>query len=360
MADQNHCPTCNAEEFTCFQDKRLRQSLYDYEVYCIRKENGCDWSGELGQLEKHLNLYPQPDAELEGCLFTSIVCRFELVGCDVKLARGDMPKHLREHSEIHLELIQKSESSLNAAFIGSERQTSKLAQQVLGVNKMLSLIKEKHEREISQLNNEREQLKQQLVDVNETLSRRTEEYEQLQKQIHTPSFPPLSQLSFSQTSDPVLGIGTPTPPVTFTMTNFDILKRTNGYWYSPPFYTHHHGYRMCLRIHPNGHRDSEFHGTQISVYVFMKRGEFDNNLKWPFRGVLEIRLLDQEDSDNYYSNTIDFDENTPGDIGDRVTEGNRARGGKGCSGFISHTELRKTTYLKYNCLLLQIYSVEID
>ena len=41
-------------------------------------------------------------------------------------------------------------------------------------------------------------------------------------------------------------------PVELTMTNFARDKMHSDHWYSPPFYTHPHGYKMCLRVDANG------------------------------------------------------------------------------------------------------------
>ena len=40
----------------------------------------------------------------------------------------------------------------------------------------------------------------------------------------------------------------PFPPVDIIMDDFEQHKRSDDIWYSPPFYTHLGGYRMCLRV----------------------------------------------------------------------------------------------------------------
>ena len=68
------CPTCNKVEFTVFQDKRLQRSLYAYHVHCSHEKEGCQWSGELGELDKHLNVNPKPSEQLVGCEAVEIKC----------------------------------------------------------------------------------------------------------------------------------------------------------------------------------------------------------------------------------------------------------------------------------------------
>ena len=68
------CPTCNEAEFSVFPDKRLQRSLYQFRVRCEHQQEGCEWSGELGQLDKHLNENPGLGNQLDGCEFTRVAC----------------------------------------------------------------------------------------------------------------------------------------------------------------------------------------------------------------------------------------------------------------------------------------------
>ena len=40
--------------------------------------------------------------------------------------------------------------------------------------------------------------------------------------------------------------------VSFFMTKFSRLKADDDVWISPPFYSHPHGYKMCLEVFANG------------------------------------------------------------------------------------------------------------
>ena len=44
-------------------------------VWCSNKQAGCEWTGELNQLEKHLNSKPERGNEALGCAFEDIQCR---------------------------------------------------------------------------------------------------------------------------------------------------------------------------------------------------------------------------------------------------------------------------------------------
>ena len=68
------CPTCNQENFTDYSNLGLQQPLYGFKVHCSNKDEGCDWQGELGQLDKHLNLNPDQDKQEIGCAYTKVKC----------------------------------------------------------------------------------------------------------------------------------------------------------------------------------------------------------------------------------------------------------------------------------------------
>ena len=147
------------------------------------------------------------------------------------------------------------------------------------------------------------------------------------------------------------------------MTDFEQHKIDSDYWYSPPFYTHPQGYKMCLSVVANGYDDGE--GTHVSVYAFLMRGEFDDHLKWPFRGHVTVVMLNQLEDNNHTTETIRFAETKEsGTYISRVMESNIAPSGWGYPTFIAHTELnynpiKNCQYLKYDCLRLQIVQVEL-
>ena len=75
-ADQQACPTCREENFSCFLNEELQNSIHQLLVRCTYRNKGCEWTGELGELEDHLNQCPNPDNQLQGCEFTEINCAY--------------------------------------------------------------------------------------------------------------------------------------------------------------------------------------------------------------------------------------------------------------------------------------------
>ena len=80
----------------------------------------------------------------------------------------------------------------------------------------------------------------------------------------------------------------PDPPVDIVMDELRKHKGTADVWYSPPFYSHLGGYKMCLKVHANGYGDGK--GTHVSVFVRLMKGVFDDTLKWPFCGDVTVQL----------------------------------------------------------------------
>ena len=73
------------------------------------------------------------------------------------------------------------------------------------------------------------------------------------------------------------------------MTDFEQHKKDDDQWFSLPFYSHPKGYKMCLRVDANGHGQGKH--THTSIHIHLMKREFDDQLKWPFRGEVIIKLL---------------------------------------------------------------------
>ncbi|XP_064400049.1 TNF receptor-associated factor 4-like [Halichondria panicea] len=370
------CPTCN-EKFSSFADKALKQSLYSLKVHCSHQKDGCEWTGELRQLDEHLNTDPQPkrldrcqfveidcifncgdklqvrnienhqsedcpkrpfgcehchsyestfddvtnnhwpmcgsfpvpchnqcgstiqrqniDSHVtDECLLTTINCDFHHVGCVMKLPRQDMPEHLRENLLIHISLLATSHA----------KQQADIAT---------------------------------LVEENKQLTMKIIELMPLQQMIIVNSKPPLGA--------PVL-----------TVTNFQQHKRDADIWFSPPVYTYHQGYKICLCVYVNG--EGKGKGTHVSVGVHFMRGEFDSSLIWPFRGAISYQLLDQVNGKDHKTGTLTYSDKTHNKYCGRVTEGEISPSGWGRPQFIAHSEL-EPKYLRNDTLLFQINKVEL-
>ncbi|XP_019864071.1 PREDICTED: TNF receptor-associated factor 6-like [Amphimedon queenslandica] len=81
-----------------------------------------------------------------------------------------------------------------------------------------------------------------------------------------------------------------TLPVEVLMTSFASHHKSNDHWYSPSFYSHQEGYKLCLSgVRANG--ESEGSGTHLSIHIHLMRGDHDETLKWPVRGKVKLELF---------------------------------------------------------------------
>ena len=130
---------------------------------------------------------------------------------------------------------------------------------------------------------------------------------------------------------------------------------------SPSFYTHIGGYKMCLSVDANGWRHSE--GTHVGMSVYMMRGEFDDHLQWPFKGVVKVQLINQREGGDQVEEEVVSEGAKCESVLCRVLEGDRAKSGWGLSKFISHSDLYKPEegkeYLKNDMLKFKVSSVTL-
>ena len=123
-------------------------------------------------------------------------------------------------------------------------------------------------------------------------------------------------------------------------------------WYSPPYYTHTRGYKMCMGVYM---RPKD---TTLNVYSFLHAGEYDGGLKWPFRGMVVIQLINQLSDGNHYEYVFDYSQ--AGDAeSQRVTRGIRSMFLLPSNPHLPLTDLNyrpsnNTLYLKNSCLKFRI------
>ena len=120
------------------------------------------------------------------------------------------------------------------------------------------------------------------------------------------------------------------------MYNFSEHKRVADQWYSQPFYTGPSGYKLELRVYPNGY--SYGTGTHVGVGLVLMKGDNDESLKWPFNSKITLQLLNWREDKGHVEKTIDH-YNAPLEYRTRVMQEEKAPGGWGYGQFISHGDL---------------------
>ena len=144
------------------------------------------------------------------------------------------------------------------------------------------------------------------------------------------------------------------------MFNFSEHMQVSDEWISQPFYSRRYGYKLYLRVDAGGY--DSYKGTHVSVSVGLMKGEYDENLKWPFNSEITIQLLNWRDDKGHVEKIIGH-YNAPIESRTRVIDGERAHA-LGKLGFISSADLgynvnENTQYLHNNTLCFRVSKVTV-
>ena len=90
QSENKPCSLCNQPDFAATLDKSVQRHLNALKVYCTHKEQGCEWMGELRELDHHLNANPKSGEELTGCEFVELSC---IHGCGGRFQRHSLNDH---------------------------------------------------------------------------------------------------------------------------------------------------------------------------------------------------------------------------------------------------------------------------
>ena len=243
---------CLMRDFTCMHcgfkatyEVVSEQHWPECQNYPVPCPNRCQIGAvERNTLEDHLNM----------CCLQVVDCDFSYAGCNEKLQRQDMEKHVEENTQNHLALMAAATMKLSREF------EQKVQKQQEKFQEQLQLMKQDLEVKLQQKDT-------QIQVLDEKLSEMKTQIRKLHDKIHC------------------------FPPFHFTLSNFTELKETMKSWDSPPMYTHPCGYKFCIVVFPHG--DYEGRGTHVSVCIETLPGEFDATLQWPAKFTITLQLLNQ-------------------------------------------------------------------
>ena len=80
----NACPVCRDENFLTFCNKQAYREIKRLYIYCTKKEKGCEWQGELNDIDNHLG-------NSDGCQFEEVKCSNE---CGKMIQRQYLTSHV--------------------------------------------------------------------------------------------------------------------------------------------------------------------------------------------------------------------------------------------------------------------------
>ena len=357
------CPV-DRKQFTSYSDKFNDRRLRNFKVKCPKKERGCQWQGNLGDVDKHTSV---------NCDYATVKCYN--TDCRVKVERTQLVNHMQNECLQRMykcPYCNKEDTYLTVTTTHCTICEGLPLPCPSGCGR-LGLVRKNIAHHLSaDCPDELVPCTFAIAGCQEIVKRKDLQQHLQDKDRHLDASQQVSLTlpvqDFTYGSSTIIPLllrhwlqNTPTcyprPLWVLNMDGFQERMGNNEVWFSDPVYSHFGGYKMCLCVYANGQRYSK--GTHVSVYVNLMQGNNDDNLKWPFRGTIKVSLLNQlEDKHHHTRQPWSPGDGVSEDISGRVTEGERVLGW-GQSHFISHEELnykgdKNCQYLKDNTLYFRI------
>ena len=337
-----NCPTCRvglADNY--YPDQRADREIKFLQVYCNNKDDGCQWKGDLKDIEDHLQECPDQLVSCSNdCGMDSLQrrhlqnhlendCPKRLIKCQYCNKEGRHQVITGDHLGVCPEYPTRCTNEGCGRLIPCQQMPSHKAScpkeiiycgyRSVGCNaKFKRDLEEKHDK----------------LNMKMHLQLGVREVVKLKLEIETLS----SQIL--QCSCLIDGeVNDDQPCHIVKLTGFGSLKCNSSCWFSPGFYTSPGGYRMCLCVYANG--DGIGEDTHVSCYIRLMSGEYDDILEWPFHGEVTIELLNQLEDENHHKRVVHFDESRPcaQECISRVIGKEISVRGRGFSKFLSHSQL---------------------
>ena len=116
---------------------------------------------------------------------------------------------------------------------------------------------------------------------------------------------------------------------------------------------------MVINIDANGY--DEYEGTHVSVWAYLMRGEYDDQLEFPFKGTIKFELLNQLEDKNHHCTSYTHDDKQ-NDSSKKVIDQERSDEGSGEQDFIPHGDLGHNATI--NCQYLKddrlVFRISVD
>ena len=325
------CPNCYSPlAGKYFKDTRTDYDIRHLQIYCTNKEKGCNWQGNIKDIDTHIPKCPN-----------------QVVTCD-KCKQNMQGDQLESH--VKDKCVQQYYKCVYCQIVGKYDYITDRHQEVCP-DAILPCTNEGCQQNIKRCNMElhRQTCPKEIVNCpyydmgcQEKMTREDiDKHEETKTKIHL--------------KKALEKIKEKSCPISIKLTEFSKHKRLQNHWYSSGFYTSAGGYKFRLVVYPNGADDGE--GTHISCFINLIAGEYDDTLEWPFQGEVTVQLLNQLEDKNHSKRSILFNDNTPDDCKNRKEK--EDTNGWGTDQFIPHTDLglnssTNTQYLMNDILYFRV------
>ena len=341
------CPSCRKPLGNYFSDGRTEREIKSLKVHCTNSEEGCKWKGTINEtgtsIEAHLN---------DSCPYQLIPCTNE---CGENIRRSTLETHLTVNCPKRLVKCEYCQEKLPYCQIKSDRHLNKCPDYPLKCSN--EECEEVIPRRLLATHNETcpkaiITCEYNTVGCNKRMKREEkEEHDEESVKTHLQ----MAVKRFKESQDEVIATKDEVTKLKAVVMQSDILKlchfsekkKHNEEWYSPCFYTSPGGYKMRLKVYPNG--DGNGKGTHVSCYICLMLGEYDDTLESPFQGEAIIELLNQRADTSHLNEKTSFTFN-------RCLVGAHGKQEFGIPLFIHHSKLNDINrqYLKDDILYFRV------
>ena len=305
-----------------FKDTRSDREIKSLKVYCDNKEAGCDWTGEVREIEEHL----------EECGYRKVGCK----DCMEKILELKMKTHLSDECPMRYYKCTLCDKQDTYKFITVDHP--KVCPEVVTKCTNRCCLKRLKRRNMP---SHLEACPKQVIDCPfkgmgcSFTSKREDLVRHVEKEVTAHM-----ELVAQRVCHPTL------PPDSVLKLNKITLDEAPGTSiYSDSFYSGRGGYKLRLNVYPNK-------SGYVGVYLQLLPGPNDDTLQFPMRGKFTITLLNQNQDRNHFQEVLDLNERSDNSFNRQFKENGT---GWGYSKFILHSSLSfnpvtNTQYLKNSTL----------
>ena len=284
------CPHCRHENFIHILNKERKREVHELEVQCTKKEMGCQWVGELGNLQPHLY-------SAKGCGYIEVQCSNK---CGKKMQRKELDAHLSQRCPLRKIKCQYCPYEDTYKTITNQHYKKCPCYPLPCPNYCGTTGIRRADMDNHRSKCELEPVKcpfheagcttrvvRKEFDTHMSGSQQNHllvllgAFQETKRNLHNTTLKLLETRHELEESKAKQGeiktLKHSEDEVTFCMTNFSLYQQTGKVWHSPPFY-YNDGYKLCLAVHANGKGAGA--GTHVSVELLQMRGEQDDKLKW--------------------------------------------------------------------------------